>query len=277
MRTAKKVARSPVYRISMEDKNMNALSLRGLIMALAVAVCFGANFVRAADLAYTVPNSDPLYPSPPYIYKGNRGLLIIFKSDPEVLKKLVPAPLIPNPDGTVVMWFGEYKVAQPFVLPYVECGMSITSTLNGKSVEYSINLYLDDDAAITAGREIWGWPKKHAIMSYQQTSGKVVATAKRKGVEIIRVTFEATGDLPIKPAEPLMLANLKTIPSVRAGAKPDVQQITGTPYSETVRVLKGGKATLQLRSSPDDPLGNIPVKEILDAMYSEYDNVLPLG
>ena len=256
---------------------MKAFVLRRFAIAFALLVVVCAGLARAADLAYSVPNSDPLYPSPPWTFKGNRGLLIIFKSDPEVLKKLVPAPLIPNADGTVAMWIGEYKVVEPFVLPYTEFGMSITSTLNGKSVEYSTNLYLDDDAAITAGREVWGWPKKHAVMSYQQSGGKVVATVKRKGVEIVRATFEATGDLPIKPADPLMLANLKTIPSVRAGAKPDVQQITGTPVSDTVRVLKSGKATLQLRSSPDDPLGKIPVKEILDAMYSESDFVLPLG
>jgi acetoacetate decarboxylase len=261
----------------MEDKNMNWLSLRLHTLMFVVAVAISAGLAGAADLAYTVPNSDPLYPSPPWVYKGNRSLLIVFKSDPEVLRKIVPAPLIPNPDGTVAVWIGEYKVVEPFVLPYIEFGMSITSTLNGKSVEYSTNLYLDDDAAITAGREIWGWPKKHAVMSYQQNGGKVVASVKRKGIEIVRLTFEATGDLPIKPAEPLMLANLKTIPSVRAGTKPDVQQITGTPYSETVRVLKSGKATLQLRSSPDDPLGKIPVKEILDAMYSESNFVLPLG
>ena len=256
---------------------MNSLSLRCFAMALITAITISAKLAWAADLAYSVPNGDPLYPSPPWIYKGNRGLLIVFRSDPDVLKKLVPAPLVPNPDGVVALWFGEYKVVEPFTLPYIETGMSISSTLNGKNVEYSTNLYLEDDAAITAGREIWGWPKKYAIMSYKQNGEKIVATAKRKGVEIIRVTFESTGDLPIKPTEPLMLANLKTIPSVRSGAKPDVQQITGTPYTESVRLLKSGKATLQLRSAPDDPLGKIPVKEIIEAMYSEYDNVLPLG
>lgn len=43
---------------------------------------------------------------------------------------------------------------------YVESGTVIPCTFEGKEVNYTAAMYLNDEPPIAAGREIWGFPKK---------------------------------------------------------------------------------------------------------------------
>lgn len=79
---------------------------------------------------------------------------------------MVPAPLVPNPDGVMVVWLADMKVVELFELNYFEHGLAVPSQLDGKPLLYCTHLCLNDDTAIAAGREIWGWAKKHASMTY---------------------------------------------------------------------------------------------------------------
>ena len=91
----------------------------------------------------------------------NREYLIIsYRTDPEALRAVVPEPLqftdpivkyefIRMPDST---GFGNYT----------ESGQVIPVTFNGVAGGYVHSMYLDDDAPIAGGREIWGFPKKLA-------------------------------------------------------------------------------------------------------------------
>lgn len=168
-----------------------------------------------------MPAADPMYPAPPWTYRDCNMLQISFRSDPDVVARMVPAPLVPNPDGVMVVWLADMKVVEPFKLNYLEHGLAVPSQLNGKPVLYCTHLYLNDDTAIAAGREIWGWPKKHAAMTYTRDGGSVVTATTRRGVEIVRGTFQATADAPIADVA-RHYVNYKLIPSANGTPVPDV-------------------------------------------------------
>ena len=125
------------------------------LLALSLVTVL-ADGVQAVDPPHSMPAADPMYPAPPWTYRDCNMLQISFRSDPDVVARMVPAPLVPNPDGVMVVWLADMKVVEPFKLNYLEHGLAVPSQLNGKPVLYCTHLYLNDDTAIAAGREIWG-------------------------------------------------------------------------------------------------------------------------
>src|SRR5688572_29436765 len=48
---------------------------------------------------YSMPWGFPWYTSPPFRYTGNRLVSVTFETEAAALRRLVPEPLVPNPDG----------------------------------------------------------------------------------------------------------------------------------------------------------------------------------
>jgi acetoacetate decarboxylase len=110
--------------------------------------------------AYAMPLTSPAYPRGPYRFFNREYLIVTYRTDPEALRAVVPEPLelgeplvkyefIRMPDST---GFGDYT----------ESGQVIPVRYAGQDGSYVHSMYLDDDAPILGGRELWGFPKKLA-------------------------------------------------------------------------------------------------------------------
>jgi acetoacetate decarboxylase len=228
--------------------------------------------------AYSMPNAASLYPPPPYYYKDNIGINIAFRTAPEVLQAFVPSPLIPNPGNLAFLYVGDFNVDKPVRLKYREAGIGVPVLLNGKPGGYFVYLYLDRAQAIVPGREIWGWPKKDAEIQFLADGTRFQASVTREGVEIISASVDATEPvLPIPAPVEMPSFNLKIIPSVQRNHPPDVLQLTSATGTSARKALFRGDATLSLASSPNDPLGDIPVLEIVSAEQYVEDMSLDCG
>jgi acetoacetate decarboxylase len=104
--------------------------------------------------AYSMPLTNPSFPPGPYRFFNREYFVITYRTDPEALAAVVPEPLevtepvvkyefIRMPDST---GFGDYT----------ETGQVIPVRLNGEDGAYTHAMYLDDDAPIAGGRELWG-------------------------------------------------------------------------------------------------------------------------
>jgi len=54
-------------------------------------------------------------------------------------------------------------------------------------------LYVDNDSAMAAGREIFGFPKKFARFSFSEREDVLTRVTERGGVEL----FKAAGEVPM--------------------------------------------------------------------------------
>jgi acetoacetate decarboxylase len=110
--------------------------------------------------AYSMPLTNPSFPPGPYRFFDREYFVITYKTDPDALAAVVPEPLeitepivkyefIRMPDST---GFGDYT----------ETGQVIPIRFKGEEGVYVHSMYLDDDAPIAGGRELWGFPKKRA-------------------------------------------------------------------------------------------------------------------
>ena len=130
------------------------------------------NDVRRA--AYAMPLTNPAFPRGPYRFFDREYLIVTYRTDADALRAVVPEPLeviepivkyefIRKPDLT---GFGDYT----------ESGAGDSRALPRSRRRVVHSMYLDDDAAIVGGRELWGFPKKLAQPKITHEGEVIVGT-----------------------------------------------------------------------------------------------------
>ncbi|MTH33180.1 acetoacetate decarboxylase [Paracoccus limosus] len=236
--------------------------------------------MKAEDVAraYAMPLTNPAYPPGPYRFIDREYVIITYRTDPEALRAVVPEPLeiaeplvkyefIRMPDST---GFGDYT----------ETGQVIPVLLDGKPGTYVHSMYLDDDAPIAGGREIWGFPKKLATPKLSHEGEVILGTLHYGSVLCVTATMGfkhravPLGPLTEALAEPNYL--LKVIPHV--DGTPRICELVR--YHLTDINVKGawtGPADLQLFRHVIADVARLPVLEVVSALHFIADLTLDMG
>lgn len=225
---------------------------------------------------YAMPGLFPLYPPPPYQFRDNRIVSVIFKTTPEVARRLVPEPLIPNPAGLILVYIGRFNADN-----YLEAGIGVPVVYPKTKAEgnYAVCLYLDKALPIVAGREVFGYPKKDAEITFDEKEGEITGRVERFGAVLLAITWKRGTEVKPVPKQPLAPWFLqKIIPSASRNAPPDVWQLVSSPFVNVVaKELWTGAATFAFGTSAQDPLGDIKVLEITSAQFTVGDFVMDYG
>jgi len=228
--------------------------------------------------AYSMPLTSPSFPPGPYRYFDREYFVITYRTDPETLAAVVPEPLevakpvvnyefIRMPDST---GFGDYT----------ETGQVIPVRFKGEDGAYVHSMYLDDDAPIAGGRELWGFPKKLAKPKIEIESDVLVGTLHYGSVLCVSATMGYKhhelehGPLLQALAKPAFM--IKIIPHV--DCTPRICELVRY-YLEGV-TLKGawsGPAALQLFDHAMCDVNRLPVRDVLSAAHYVTDLTLGLG
>ena len=229
------------------------------------------------------------YPRGPYRFINREYLVITYETDPEVLRAVIPEPLIPE-NNTVSYEYMKMPDSSGFG-DYSESGVVIPCTLNGEKVNFTLMMYLNDEPPTTGGREIWGFPKKFGQPELQVKRDTLVGTLRYDGdlVSMGTMTYKHENlltDPKHKPAENMMSVeerlgkkqvNLKLIPSV-TGGKPDVCQLISYQMNEiSVKGAWAGQARLHLVPHVNAPVADLPVRKVLGGAHFIADITLPYG
>jgi len=228
--------------------------------------------------AFAMPLTNPAYPIGPYRFVHREYLIITYRTDPEQLRELVPAPLevaeplvkfefIRMPDST---GFGDYT----------ESGQVIPVSFRGRTGGYSHCMFLNDHPPIAGGRELWGFPKKLAASTLKAEIDTLVGTLDFGLLRIATGTMgykHKQADLAAVKAS-LLAPNflLKIMPHVDGTAR--ICELV--EYHLEDIDLKGawtGPAALTLFSHALAPLAELPVLEIVSGTHIIADLTLGLG
>ncbi len=204
-------------------------------------------------------------------------ITVAFKTDPKVLRQLVPPPLTPNKDSLMFAQVVDFLCSG--VGRYYEAHISTHATYDRRFVNFSIYMILDSDVAMGAGREIWGYPKKLGRLTLDTTDDVVRATVERGGFTVIDASMRMQS---MMPAEDLggttEWVTRKFIPNVALGAPPDVDQLTTTTLTNMqIGDVHCGPATLVFGESPSDRVADIPIKSIEGGYFFESSCALEHG
>ena len=237
--------------------------------------------MKLADVrnnAFAMPLSSPSYPPGPYRFVNREFLIITYRTEPDALRAAVPEPLqieqplvkyefIRMPDST---GFGDYT----------ESGQVIPVAFKGQRGGYVHSMYLNDDAPIAGGRELWGFPKKLAAPALGVEKDTLLGTLDYGPVRVATATMgykhRALDTAAVREA---MLAPgflLKIIPHV--DGRPRICELVRY-FLEDV-VVKGawsGPAALELSHHALAPVAQLPVLEVVSGTHILSDLTLGLG
>lgn len=211
----------------------------------------------------------------PFPYKGSEFIRIVFITSQDVLNRIVPSPLNVNPQGLIVLDVGLQKMESG--LSYHEMTISIPVEYNGKAGYYTALLYLDDVYAITGGREIWGFPKYSAELTFKKDIDRVSVQISKNNILLVEANVKLGNTTEnYKDEDPLLFVQ-KFVPSAEKGAV-DVKKIISVYLSNcTFHKYQVAEAELVINNLPDGGIGVIPVLKVLSASYFIYDYVLGFG
>jgi len=228
--------------------------------------------------AYAMPLTNPAFPPGPYKFVDREYFIVTYRTDPAALRAVVPEPLaiaeplvkyefIRMPDST---GFGDYT----------ESGQVIPVTLDGQAGGYVRAMYLDDEAPIAGGRELWGFPKKLAAPSLTVEKDTLLGRLKYGSVEVAiatmgykHLTLDAAAVAPALAAANFLL---KIVPHVDGSAR--ICELVRY-YCEdiTVKGAWSGPAALQLFAHALAPVAQLPVLEVVSGVHILCDLTLGLG
>ena len=232
--------------------------------------------------AFAMPLNNPAYPKGPYKFYDREFVVITYRTDPDALRAVVPEPLevigdtvnyefIRMPDST---GFGDYT----------ETGQVIPVRFRGRDgVQeggYVHAMYLDDDAPIAGGREIWGFPKTLASPKISHESETLVCTLHYGSALCVSATMgykhHEIDRAPLLESLAKPSFMIKIIPDVDCSLR--VCELVRY-YLEDV-TLKGawrGPAALQLFEHAQCDVARLPVREVVSASHYLTDLTLGLG
>ncbi len=208
----------------------------------------------------------------PYIYENNKVAVIKITSDSETLRNLVPEPLIPNSGNTIYFYIGEFNLKNPQEVNYREAGLLIPVTYKDGNItehgSYFPVLYLDHIDGIIGGREIYGYPKFLADITFIQEDNSIQGAVEIEGELLIDVRFDITTKVENGQLPNWNMLSLKRIPKPNLKNGYAIKQIISAPQNDIViHEMHLATATLSMFSIDKNPLGAITIMNTSNPFY----------
>jgi acetoacetate decarboxylase len=239
--------------------------------------------LKIADIkanAYSMPFASPSFPKGPYHFVNREFFIISYRTDEKKLREFVPEPLTIG-DPIVSYEFIRMPDSSGFG-DYTESGQVISVIdEQGRKGGYTHMMYLDDEAPIAGGRELWGFPKKLASPKLRVDSDTLVGTLDYGSIRVATGTMGFKHEQLDVQAEQKKLVEtpnylLKIIPHVDGSARV-CELVRYYLQGVTVKGAWTGPARLELFQHALAPIADLPVLEIVGAKHLLCDLTLGLG
>lgn len=229
----------------------------------------------------SMPPGNPSYPPGPYRFIDREYFIIIYESEPEVIRRAVPEPL--QPDGSNQVYYEWINMPDSSGFgSYEESGIVIPCSHQGQPVNFTLQMYLNVEPPITAGREIWGFPKRWGEPKLEVVKDTLTGTLDYAGQRVALGTMTYKHETLVKKGDKRASAlaktqvNLKLIPDV--DGSPKIAQLVAYELTDiTVKGHWGGPARLHLVPHVNAPVADFPVRRIVGGRHFIADLTLPYG
>jgi hypothetical protein len=232
----------------------------------------GGSIELSADRPRGLPFLKPLYSPPPYQYIDDVVLIIVYESQEEALREVLPRELEPLSGNNVAMCFflcPEVAGIGPhnFTMPCIPVRYG---DYTGQFVPY---LYTSTDSSLACYREGQGWPAVLGQTEMTEAGGRVRARVMRNGREIIRAQAQIGGGA-MSTLDFLPIILYKEIPGIDGKRCDDAYFLTSTSLLTNLN-FKAGSGDLSFPDSGDDPVARLKPLKINQALYGTMDDLYP--
>lgn len=229
----------------------------------------------------SMPAAGITYPAGPYRFIDREFMIITYESDPDLIRAALPEPLEPIDQPLVQLEWIDMQDGSGFGA-YTGTRSVIPARLHGESVKFVAQAYLDDGAPVTAGREIWGFPMKHAhpklAVAYDTLTGTLDYAGVRVALGTMSYKHESMegDDAATLAALAETQVTLKIVPG--ADGRSETCQLAAVNLTEiTLKGSWSGQGRLHLVPHVNAPLADLPVRRVIAARHILADLTLPYG
>lgn len=193
-----------------------------------------------------VSKNASLYTEHPYYYRDVKRLAIVYETDRDPVLDILPELIEPLTDPPqVVVTVTDIGLHIPLGA-YTESYFAIRAQFKGEPIRYVTFMWVNSDAAMAAGREIYGAPKK---------LGKVTLSSSLPASELIQGVVERPVGTNIFTASALLTGipdpgELKGEPAALLKVIPDSCGAKEPAIAELLRI----DSSYQIASGPDGHL-----------------------
>lgn len=229
-----------------------------------------------------IPTANPSYPRGPYRFVNREYMIITYDTDPDAIRATVPEPLEPDGSGQVHYEWIAMPDSSGFG-SYHESGLVIPCTYQCEQVNYTAMMFLNDEPPISAGREIWGFPKRWGSPRLEVRTDTLTGTLDFAGERLATGTMtykyeDRMAHDPSKRGAHLRKTsvNFKIIPCVPGGTR--LAELVA--YNQTdihMHFHFSGPAWLHLIPHINAPVADLSVRRVIEGRHFRADLTLPYG
>jgi acetoacetate decarboxylase len=224
------------------------------------------------------PEFSPPYPPLPHHFGKTHGIQILCQAPKGAIKRALARPLEPVGDADLFVLLMGWS---PNCEGYNVHEIAINAPVKWKNSTGSTTLieYIDSGMGLITGREVWGWPKKMADITWTQTATGWTITANalkdQNSIPLMKVEYKISNSTPeVKWPNMGPTYLVKRIPNASPTVAPLTQLVCvgcnlpprgSNPALPPAPMGTKGSATVKFFDGPHDPLTFFGPIKVLDA------------
>lgn len=216
--------------------------------------------------ANNMPLQAPLIPDPfvPYECPGNRSLNAICQGDVAILTQYLENTPFTLASDRFLVYVSDFTNCRK--APFMDAGIVIPVRFGEREGGYFLFEYEDNDAAIAAGRDLWGYPKKFGAIELTEHEDGATANVARHGIPLISIEcrFDGVETEPLKTT-PHLNIHIQPAPDGTILNKRVIARDTSSDFRMTS--CRWGSANVKLGALHTDPLSPLGPVRVLAANY----------
>lgn len=199
-------------------------------------------------------------------FVGGESLSVDFLTHPETVRAVLPAELEPASEPRVTAQVSRWR--SNCVGDFGASAIYVAARHGDIEADYVLTMFMDSDVPLLFGRDLFGEPKKIGRSALARNDGHMSGRLERHGVPLIEIEADLGEN---RGSTDVTGRNF----NVKYELAPDGSRLVGSPtlmlaeFDQHITVRRRGPATLTLGSTVHDPLSDLEVLELRDAVYVE--------
>jgi acetoacetate decarboxylase len=219
-------------------------------------------FVKTAD---EIRDIQAIYARPNFM--AVRSLTVLFETDPEALRALLPPPLEPTPEPLGTAWVGEIGNSN-CAGPFFGAALFLRARYRDVVGNYCLTMPMSTDTALIFGRDLYGEPKKLARIVFEEQGEHIWGHAERFEIRYLSLRGRMEGPGRTGRLETSTF-HFKYLPRPDGAGFDHPPLLVHVRGEVNVQSSRRGKGEVIFRDSPHDPVSDVPVTQVVEAVYTE--------
>jgi acetoacetate decarboxylase len=203
-------------------------------------------------------------------FLDGRYLTLTFLTRPEFIAQVLPPPLTPASQPLVsvgVATFGKSNCVGAFAGGAV----NLLARYNNIEGEYCLAMPMSTDVAMIFGRELFGEPKKQARARLSLDGDIARGSVERFGIEYLSLEANLGDPVTITGPTHLRRFHFKFMHAANGRGLEFDPILVMAEFRNELRLMRRGTGEVIFRRSHHDPVSEIEIVELREAIYTEGD------